>query len=195
MNINAPNANKTALHPQLAEIVRKLDEASTEACRIAGNLDANELKRHPHSGGWSIAECLVPLNLSNEAEIEVLNQAFEGNAGEKRPNEAACKIDWLGRFLKWTLEPPMFWSKMKTIREFQPTGDEAAEQALPRFLDLQEQIKKRVESANGLPLDRIKVVSPFNRKIRYNLLSFFHILPAHERRHLWQARQALKRQS
>ena len=38
---------------------------------------------------------------------------------------------------------------------------------------------------------RMKIVSPFDKRVRYNLVSAFHILAAHERRHLWQAEQAV----
>lgn len=49
-------------------------------------------------------------------------------------------------------------------------------------------LKTRVDvAAVSLPLDRIKIASPFDRRFKYNLFSFFHILLAHERRHLWQA--------
>ena len=97
-------------------------------------------------------------------------------------------MDWLGGILKWTLEPPpMFFSKMKTTKPFQPLEVEPVGEVLPKFLAWQEQLKTSVDEANGLPLDEIKVVSPFDRRVKYNLLSFFNVLLAHERRHLWQA--------
>lgn len=175
------------------EIIRQLDDASENARQIAGNLTVNQLRQRPQAGKWSIAECLVHLNLSSEAELVVLDGLFARTTKEKSSNEAKYKMDLLGRFLKWMLEPPMmWWSKIKTTKEFQPTNIESVEQALPNFLDLQEQLKTRVEKANGLPLDKIKVASPFNSKIRYNLLSCFTLILAHERRHLWQAEQVGK---
>lgn len=181
--------NKTDLHPQLAEIIGQLDEASKIARQLAGNLDGNQLRQRPRPDKWSVAECLVHLSLSSEAELVVLDGVLPQANEESSPDGVTYKMDLLGRFLKWTLEPPpMFWSRLKTTEGFRPTNIEPVERALPDFLDLQEQLKVRVERTNGLPLDRIKVVSPFNRKIRYNLLSCFHLLLAHERRHLWQAK-------
>ena len=46
--------------------------------------------------------------------------------------------------------------------------------------------------ADGLPIDRVKIASPFNTRLRYNVFSAFSILPRHQHRHLWQAEQHLK---
>lgn len=185
--------NKSNLHPQLMDIIRQLDDASESARQIADGLDVNQLRQRPQPDRWSIAECLVHLNLSSQAEIVVLDDVFARTTKEKMSNKMKYKMDFLGSFLKWMLEPPMkSWSKIKTTEEFRPMNIEPVEQALPTFLDLQEQLKIRVGRANGLPLDKIKVASPFNRKIKYNLLSCFNLILAHERRHLWQAEQVGK---
>jgi hypothetical protein len=38
-----------------------------------------------------------------------------------------------------------------------------------------------------------KITSPFDSRVRYNVFSMFRILETHERRHLWQAEQAVSR--
>jgi len=131
---------------------------------------------------------IVHLNLSSQAEIDVLNDAYKQIPTKQISAEKQFKMDLLGRFLKWTLEPPpMSIFKVKATEKFQPVAIEPLSEILPTFLALQEQLKASVDAANGLPLDQIKVVSPFSSKIKYNLLSCFNILLAHERRHLWQA--------
>lgn len=175
-------------NPQLDEIKRQLDAASQRAAAVVKNLSFEQMKQRPQPNEWSIAECLVHLNLSSRAEIDVLNFSAAQTPPKPEYVEKQFKMDLLGRFLKWTLEPPpMSLSKIKTTAEFQPVDIEPLGEILPTFLTLQEQLKAQADAANGLPLDRIKIVSPFNRRVKYNLLSFFHILLAHERRHLWQA--------
>lgn len=176
------------LNQQLAEIKNQLDAASDKAARIVNAVDFEQLYKRPKPDKWSIAECLVHLNLSSQAEIAEIDGAIEnappGNANVQKP----FKMDLLGGFLKWMLEPPpLFFSKMKTTKLFQPVEVESVGEVLPEFLALQEQLKARVDMVAALPLDRIKIRSPFDRRVKYNLFSFFHILLAHERRHLWQA--------
>jgi hypothetical protein len=45
----------------------------------------------------------------------------------------------------------------------------------------------RGERASGLDLNRLRLASAFNPRLKYNLFSRFHVLAAHERRRLWQA--------
>lgn len=176
------------LNQQLADIKNQLDAASHEAARIVGNINPERLKQRPQPDQWSIAECLVHLNLSSEAEIEEIDRVIENLPRKNFTAGKPFKMDLLGRILKWTLEPPpMFFSKMKTTKPFQPLEVEPVGEVLSRFLAWQEQLKTRVDACAALPLDRIKIASPFDRRVRYNLFSFFHILLAHERRHLWQA--------
>ena len=176
------------LNPQLEEIKTQIDAASKKADSIVRSINFDQLNERPQPNQWSIAECLVHLNLSSEAEINVLDDAYEQNQTKRTFAEKQFKMDLLGRILKWSLEPPpLFLSRLKTTEMFQPVNIEPLGEVLPTFLALQEQLKACADAANGLPLDRIKVVSPFNTRVKYNLLSCFHILLAHERRHLWQA--------
>ena len=45
----------------------------------------------------------------------------------------------------------------------------------------------RLEQANGLDLSRARFQSPIAAYIKMNLLSFFYVFTAHERRHIAQA--------
>lgn len=188
---------KQLLNRQLADIKNQLDAASNQAALIVEGVDLERLKKRPQPNQWSIAECIVHLSLSSQAEIEEIDRVLVQTLPPKVAVEKLFKMDLLGRFLKWTLEPPpMFFSKMKTTEQFQPIEVGSVGDVLPTFLAWQEELKKRVDAAAGLPLDRIKIASPFDRRFKYNLFSFFHILLAHERRHLWQAervKDAIKR--
>lgn len=176
------------LHPQLKEIKVQLDAASQKAIAVVSGVDLAQLKQRPQPDGWSIAECLVHLSLASQADIALLNETYAQIPATRVYSERQFKMDLLSRFFKWTLEPPpMSISKIRTTKTFQPVEVEPLSEVLPTFLALQEQLKASVDAANGLPLDQIKVVSPFNSKIKYNLFSSFHLLLAHERRHLWQA--------
>lgn len=44
-----------------------------------------------------------------------------------------------------------------------------------------------VRAADGRPVDRVRITSPFDARLRYSLYSAFVILPRHQRRHIVQA--------
>ncbi len=151
------------LNPQLNEIKVQIDAASRQATAIVNGVSLAQLKQRPRPDQWSIAECLVHLNLASQAEISLLNETYERTPTRQMHVERQFKMDLLSRFLKWTLEPPpMSIFKIKTTKSFQPVEVEPVDEVVPTFLSLQEQLKASVDAASGLPLDRIKVVSPFN---------------------------------
>jgi hypothetical protein len=61
---------------------------------------------------------------------------------------------------------------------------------MAEFDRLQEEQIAFVRQADGLPLGRVKIISPFNARLRYNLFACFSILPRHQHRHLRQAERA-----
>jgi len=80
--------------------------------------------------------------------------------------------------------------KAKTIPAFVPTSDRPAEEVIAEFDRLQEVQIALTRTADGLSIDRVKMVSPFNANVRYNIFSALSILSRHQHRHLWQAEQA-----
>lgn len=82
--------------------------------------------------------------------------------------------------------------KAKTTAPFVPTNVRSVSGLLQEFEQLQQEQLRRLERADALPLNSVRVVSPFNAKVKYNLYSCFSILPRHEHRHLWQAEQVAK---
>ena len=178
------------INPQLEEIKIQIEAATNKAVSLVENLDIKQLIKRPQPNKWSVAECLVHINLTSEAEIDLLTETYAQHQSKRTRVEKEFKMELFSRLIKWTLEPPpMFFSKLKTTEQFQPVNVEPLSEVMPKFLNLQEQLKNCVDNANGLPLGEIIVVSPFNAKVKYNLFSCFHLILAHERRHLWQAEQ------
>lgn len=174
------------LHPQLAEIRHQLNNCTQRAQGVVFGLTPDRIQQRPRSGGWSIAECLAHLALTTEEYLKLADAAFKN--APRGPGK--FKRDLVGRILAWTLEPP-YRMKTKTLPAYVP-GAEHLENVLDRFVLSQRQLFASLERANGIALDRVMVQSSFNPRIHYNLLSFFSILAAHQRRHLWQAEQVRK---
>jgi hypothetical protein len=184
-NMLSTAQSQRPLSTQLAEVKLKLDAASEKARTLVNGLSSQQMTKRPQQNQWSVAECLVHLNITSREYLPILSAAFE-HAPKETSVKRQFKMDFMGRLLKWTLEPPPKF-RVKTTVKFEPLDVEPVYEVLPTFLSLQEQLKASVESADGLALDKVKVTSPFNSRVKYNLLSCFNILLAHERRHLWQA--------
>jgi hypothetical protein len=174
------------LNPQLGEIQHQLANCSQRAQHVCYGLSQEQLTKCPASGGWSIAECLAHLSLTSAEYLKLANRVFVDAPQGKGP----FKRDLVGRILAWTFEPP-YRMKAKTLSAYVP-AQANLRNALTDFQESQKSLVETLHRANGIALDRVKVQSAFSPRIHYNLLSFFSILAAHQRRHLWQAEQVRK---
>jgi len=108
------------------------------------------------------------------------------------PKATRYRKDFAGSFFAMMVGPlPMLGKirigKVKTTNDFVPTGTHPKQETLATFKRDQDTIIDLVREGDGLPLDRVKIKSPFGEKISYNCYSAFVILHRHEQRHLDQA--------
>src|SRR5438132_10763122 len=90
----------------------------------------------------------------------------------------------------WWLWAPMrrpVRVRFKTTARFLPSSLAAPALLVQEFDRLQAAQLGCLAQADGLPLSQVRVRSPFNALVRYNLYACFTILPRHQNRHLWQA--------
>ena len=171
---------------QLDEVKAQFDAASARAQQLLTGDSADTLTRRPQPDRWSATECVAHLTLTNQHYPPLIRGALE----QAPPGDGPYRMDLRGRFLRWILEPP-YRSGVKTMPSMEPPAGEPPEQVLAAFLASQEEILKLLEAARGKALEKATITSPFSKRMRYNAYSCFQVLTAHERRHLWQAEQAL----
>ena len=171
----------------LDAVEKELNEATRRAWTLVQSTDGRLFTVRPETRSWSAAECLAHLSISAEMFLPPLRAAID--EGRKRKRRGKPKMDLFGRVLAWFLEPPIR-KKVKTAAPFVPKSTRAKAEAFGEFASLQEKLIDLLREAREADL-RMKIVSPFDRRVRYNLYSAFRIVAAHERRHLWQAEQAV----
>ena len=179
------------MHPQLAAIARELAEATERAKALVHAVQDGAFQARPDPGRWSVGECLVHLNLTTTAYLPLLDTALAQGGGGSDPTRR-YRRDFAGWLLSASLEPPVRF-RMTTIPRFVPGGLTSREAVISDFVRLQGELERRLGRASGFDLNRLRIQSPFNELLSYNLYSAFRVLAAHERRHLWQADQARAR--
>jgi len=174
---------------ELADLQQQFSAIRMEATGLVDGLDNGQFNWRPEAGRWSISECLAHLNIVGERYLREL----EPTVAEAR--ERGCTgagpfgRGWVGGWILANTEPPP--KRKFNARRFRsvPAPDQPITAVLPTFLHLQERVARLVESADGLDLGRIKVPAPGMGPVRLNLYATLAWIAAHERRHLWQARQ------
>lgn len=176
------------LHPQLRAIEQELAVVTTRAARLVDQTTEAGFRRAPHPGHWSIGECLVHLSLTTRAYLPLIDDALQIGRliASRQPNR--YRRDFFGWLLCHISEPP-YRLKASTRPRFVPATIGSRAEVLTEFVSLQQELTVRVHRAEGLELGRLRIVSPFDGRLEYSLYSAFRIIPAHQRRHLWQGSQ------
>jgi hypothetical protein len=180
------------LTPELALLDRQFAAVKAEASELVAGLDYAQFNWRPDPRSWSVAECLLHLNIVGQRYMRLLEQAMEEARARGLAGPGPFGYGRVGKWILANTEPPPK-KKSKAGRAFMPPDDQPITAVLPTFEHLQEQMELRLEQANGLDLRRVKVPVPGMGPVRFNLLLTFAWIAAHERRHLWQARQVLGR--
>lgn len=169
----------------------ELSEATDQARTLVDSTDGRLFTVRPNPQSWSAAECIAHLSISTELFLPALREAIDD---ARRRNVAANgepSMDLLGRILRWFLEPPIR-QRVKTRAPFVPKSTRAKAEAFGEFSAGQAKLLDLLREARSLDLKKIKIVSPFDKRVRFNLYSAFRIVAAHQRRHLWQASRAIE---
>jgi hypothetical protein len=176
------------LHPQLQAIEQELAAVTTRAARLVDQTTEAGFRRAPEAGQWSIGECLIHLSLTTRAYLPLIEDALQIGrlTAAKRP--ARYRLDFFGWLLCRISEPP-YRLKASTRPRFVPVNIGSRAEVLAEFVRLQQELTVRVHQADGLELGRLRILSPFDGRLEYSLYSALRIIPAHQRRHLWQGEQ------
>lgn len=178
------------LSEALTELESELNAATERARRLVDTTPARLFTVRPASTHWSAAECLAHLSVSTQLFLPVLRDSLDDARQRRVAGGGPPHMDIVGRILRWFLEPPVR-SRLKTTAPLVPRAVRAKSEALAEFSSLQTQLLHVLHTSTDVPIGKVKIVSPFDKRVRYNVYSAFRIVAAHQRRHLWQGEQAV----
>ncbi len=174
----------------IAAVEAEFSEATSRAWNLVRSTDARLFTVRPNPASWSAAECLAHLTIASEMFLPPLHLAIEEVRSRGGRSDKPPKMDVVGRVMRWFLEPPMR-KRVQTTAPLVPRSIRAKSEAFGQFAALQEKLIELLRSGRGLDLDKARIVSPFDTRVKYNAFSAFRIIVAHQRRHLWQAEHAI----
>ena len=175
----------------IAALRAEFDAARQDARALLAGLDDEAFNWRRAPGTWSMAECLDHLNITGRKYIRALDRGIvEGrarNLGGAGPFRYGLLERWIVRFMDG---PPKL--RFKAPKAFVPAAEGRLTESLTAFVELQDQFQQCLTRADGLDLGKVKARSPVSKRIKFSLGAAFAAISAHQRRHLWQARQLRK---
>lgn len=159
------------------------------------HLSADLLNKKPSPNSWSAAECFQHLLLTNGEYLKYFNEVAQSSQKSARDDSFnhssihSFKHSFWGKFILYFVNPK---TKMesKTTKAYNPSFSQVEPDVLQKYLSQQGQIVGAVSKMRNLDLKNLKMPSPINEKIKYNLGDAIKILVLHDQRHIQQAEQA-----
>lgn len=181
--------NKSAeLISELRKYYDQVEEIKLDAEDLVKGLNEAQFNWRPSPEKWSINECLEHLNVTARLYWSILAEAVNSARINGWFSKGPYKRTWMGRLMVRSMEPPVRM-KFKASRRFRPPADIPMTQVLAQFMAFQDRLLDLIRDANGVDLGRPRIQSPGNKLVKLTLGQGFGLMTAHERRHLWQARQ------
>jgi hypothetical protein len=185
--LNADLAPAESLISELEDYRRQIEAIKRDAEDLLRGLSEEQFNWRQDAGRWSIAECLTHLNVTGNLYIPVIEKGIEHGRSRRLLGSGPFKYGWFGNAFVRSAEPPVK-IYVKAPKAFVPPPDQPMSSVVPEFFQIQERLLACVRAANGVDLARVKIQSPAWRWVRLSLGRGLALMPAHERRHLWQAR-------
>jgi len=181
-------ANGGELIVELNGYYRQIEEIKRDAEELVRDLSEAQFNWQPGPNRWSIAQCLEHLNVTSRLYWPVLAETIMRSRTSGLMSPGPFKHGWFGNFFVRTAEPPVR-TRFKAPRRFRPPSDQPIARVWAQFVTFQDRLLELLREANGVDLARTKVPLPATNLIKLTLGQGFALVAAHERRHLWQARQ------
>lgn len=171
------------------DLKAELDLISKDIRSLTSGMDAAALMKRPPGGGWSVGEILQHLILTADAMLPLIDAALTELERGGRKSASPSGLGIMGWLLYKALEPPPRM-KSKTSKPFEPVavGDPVA--LAEHLIAENAKLSALIDRGSGLATGTVKIASPFNASVKYNVYAAFRITLVHARRHLWQAREA-----
>jgi hypothetical protein len=167
--------------PWLADRVRDVRSSISELRSKVEPLQYLQLGWRPPEGGWSIAQVMEHLVITDQSYVDALRKLLP-------KAKSSTSWEWqpslIGGFLIRS-QMPDSTTKMKTPARWRP-GPEARANVVEEYIKLREELIDLMKQADGKDLRRTKLSSPAAKLIRINVGDAFMTLVVHTQRHLRQ---------
>jgi len=170
----------------------EINEARQRAEALVGGLTPEQFTTQPEAGKWSVAECILHLNVTARVMQSLMQDAIAQARCDNQVGTGSFRIGAKGHLLIWIAEPPPKFRIPAPPHLRPPARIDDPLKLLPDFLKAQDAWERLIRESAGLDLSKIKVGKPFS-PFRARFAAALPWMMAHQRRHLLQA-ENVKRQ-
>jgi hypothetical protein len=184
-----------SLRPDLQQVIDDIDAADRAAEALVAPLADDQFHWSPtrlHRGqrreGWSIAQCIDHLATTNVVYAAAVRQAVEAANRKGWSGGGPIAPTFVGAKFIRDMEPPVK-RKFGAPANVVPRSGAARDNIMQAYFAAHQSVRGLVRDCAGIDVNRAKFANPFFPLLRVRVGTGLRVMPAHDRRHLWQARQ------
>jgi hypothetical protein len=182
-------AAEAGLPPVLADLLAQIDRAEADARALVAPLTVAQLNWQPLAGrAWSIGQCLDHLRAINLFYVRDFGPLVEAARQQGVAPFAGLEPSAIGRWFVRTLEPPPPY-RARAPKRVRPASMFAPDDLLDAYVASHGLYRALVRQCAAVDVNRLRVRNPFFPVLRMRMATVLQVIPAHDRRHLWQAAQ------
>lgn len=171
------------LHPRIAELLAALDASRAELHTFVGSLTAEQLAAPASGDGWSVAQVLEHLALTEDGMGRLFSKlVHEVEASGARETDTSSV---LGRNDAWGVITADV--KVSAPERVRPSGSVSPEESIARLEASRAKLKEVMTRASGLALGTASFPHPLFGP--FDGYQWGLIVSQHERRHIRQMRR------
>lgn len=172
---------------KLKDLTSKLQVISEDARASFGQLSSDQLNWKPSEKGWSVAQCLEHLILTNSEFFGEMDQIIAGTRKNSFFENYSPFSGMFGRFLIKAVTEGSRPAKAPSQR-IVPPSDVPAD-IVDKYCDHQAEMVEKVSKTGDVDWQKTIVTSPFLAVFTYSLADAYVVLVEHSKRHINQAKR------
>ena len=178
------------LPPELQSLIDQIDACERSAVQVVDGLNDEDVNWVPAASTgvskWSIAQCLNHLTLMNEFYLRGWMDALTKAASRGVGTFTSLRPTPFGRWFARSMEPPVRM-KLKANQVATPAARFPRAGLVEAYAASHDTYRRLVSAAATVDVNRIVRPNAFIPSVKMRLATVLLIIPAHDRRHLWQA--------
>jgi hypothetical protein len=176
------------MNPELEGYLEQIRYIRQDVAAIVAGLSAEQFNWQPADGRWSIGQCFDHLNRTAAAFAPAMDRAIADARTRRITSAGPFAYPLLERLFVTSNEPPPK-RRFRAFKAYRPPARTEPQAVMDAFAQWQDRLEERIRAADGLDLRRARQRSPILPLVKWSLGTMFALVLAHERRHIWQARQ------
>lgn len=173
--------------PKLLDLTNNLMAITDDARVSFGQLSGEQLNWKPSEKGWSVAQCLEHLILTNSEFFGEIDKIIDGTRKNSFIENYSPLTGWWGRFLIKAVTEGSRPASAPSKRIVPPS--EISADIVDKYCEHQDGLIEKISLTGNADWEKTVLTSPFLPVMTYKMADAYSVLVEHSKRHINQAKR------